>query len=64
MKWLIHKDPKEMFQRAKLDKKNQSNQTPLLFYQFQEWIANDIAKTIYNIDVSFKYQGLQQHIQN
>lgn len=68
MRWLMFKDPKEMYLRAKswkeeeLIKSTTSSQAPLLFYQFYEWIANDIAKTVYNIDVSFKtLQNYSQH---
>ena len=61
MRWLVHKDPREMFNRAKnqipektVTKNNTAenliNKGPLvpelLFFQFHEWISHDIRKTL------------------
>ena len=42
---LVDKDPMEMYKRAKIDK--------IEFYNFHEWILNDINRTMYSLDLKF-----------
>jgi hypothetical protein len=42
---LVDKDPQEMYKRAKKE--------GIMFQNFHEWIAHDINKTMYTIDLQF-----------
>ena len=56
---LMKKDPREMYYRAKAFKKDghaaekNPNVVSLEFYQFYEFISNDIAKTLYHTENDF-----------
>lgn len=52
---LMKKDPREMYARAKGNSRRKEGEQddPLQFYSFYEWICNDIAKTLYNVDDQF-----------
>jgi len=52
MEKLKSKDPGEMYLRAKSSQKSSGHE--MQFYDFYEWIHNDISKTVYDRNLQMK----------